>query len=371
MTFSVASLFTGLGGFDIASEQLGLDVVLQAETDPAARRILQKRFPRVHLEGDARLVDVRGVDLVTAGFPCQGMSRAAATRKHAGLMDERSKSFVIWEVLKRVSEARVPFLLLENSNSLQTKEFAADMKKLLEVISSLGYHAHVLTLNSGCYGSAMRRKRTFVLGRLRPWLLPDQSGRISYKCSAEGIGVNNQQGGAVFCAQPSVTLKSRSYNLMITRDEVWSLQPEAIEVLFGLEPGWTEAAGSASARYERLGNAVSVDAARAALQLLLFGDAEMSQPTYDYGNLKNLSELAGGGAAGSALGRILRDIRSSRGGVNRIEWSHCLPVYMNWVEQHPDDLDPRMWDYLKELKSLTRKYQPERWPNSATVTMEQ
>jgi len=371
MSLSVASLFSGLGGFDVAAEHLGLKVSLQAETDRSARKILRERFPDVHLEADARGVDLRGVDVVTAGFPCQGMSRAAATRRHAGLMDERSKSFVIWEALRRVSEAKVPFLLLENSNSLKTEEFRADMQMLLEVVSQLGYFVHVLTLNSGCYGSAMRRERTFVLGRRKTWLLPSQAGLIRYRCEAEAVGVNNQQGGAVFCAQPSVTLKARSYNMMVTRDEVRSLQPEAIEILFGLEPGWTQSAGSTTARYEKLGNAVSVDAARAALQLLLSGEAPMRRPTYSYADLYQHSEPAGGGAAGSAIGRIVRDVQKLRGGVNQIEWRYCLPVYLRWIEEHQEDLKPQMWGYLDQLRTLSRKYEPKEWPTSATVTMEQ
>ena len=53
MPLTVASLFAGLGGFDVAAEELGHKVVLQAEIDPAARAVLRARFPRVALHDDA------------------------------------------------------------------------------------------------------------------------------------------------------------------------------------------------------------------------------------------------------------------------------------------------------------------------------
>lgn len=371
MKLSVASLFTGLGGFDLAAEQLGHKVVLQAEIDSSARKLLRQRFPNVLLADDATRVDLRGIDIVLAGFPCQGVSAAASTRKHGGLFDPESKSFVVWQVLDRIAEAKVPFLLLENSDSLKTKRYKDDLQALVSIIQAHGYDCHVVRLNSGCYGSAMRRVRTFLLCRRRAFLLPDVSGELVWRCDADGIGVNNMQGGAVFCAQPSVTLKAKSYSIMVTREEVRKLLPEAVEVLFGLPVGWTEPAGSETARYERLGNAVSVDAARAAIGLLVSGDAPMMTPAYRYADLLPLTEVAGGGTAGSAIGRVLRDVSDGRGAVNEYEWRYCLPVYLKHMDAHADEVKPQMWDYVKDLKKLVPKWKPKPWPKSATVAMDQ
>ena len=373
MPLTVASLFAGLGGFDVAAEELGYQVVLQAENNPAARAILRARFPQVQLHDDATTVDLRGIDIVTAGFPCQGLSNAATSRKHGGLFDPESMSYVIWQVLDRIAEAKPGYVLLENADSLGSKRYADDLAFLLSMMRAHGYEPNVIRLNAGMYGSNMRRIRTFVLCRRKYWLVPVVESELSYRCSAEAIGVNNQQGGAVFCAQPSVTKKSQSASLMITPDEVRTLKPEALERLFGLPVGWTEPAGSASQRYQRLGNAVSVDAARAALEILVRSRTRTRPPSSAYFELYEHTRPSGGGTAGSAIGRIVRDIENDRGGVNRDELAHCLPVYLAWMQQHADaTVTDKMLDYVERLSSLMpSSIERLSWPKERTVTMSQ
>lgn len=373
---SIASLFTGIGGFDLAAGRLGMDVVLQAEIDPSAQRVLRERFPRARLEPDATLVDLRGIDLVIAGFPCQGLSQAASTRRAEGIIDPESKSYVILEVLRRIVQARPKYLLFENSSQLNTERYAEDLRVLLAELTKGGYSTHTSILNAGCYGSRMRRERTFIFARRGDmWLLPDTTARVRWRCAAEALGVQNQQGGAVWCAQPSITLKAGSYSLMVTQDEVRSLRPEAVEVLFGYSQGWTSPAGSNTARYERLGNSVSVYAAEAALQILLQNYAPLAVPEAPYSDLYPLTEPADGGAAGSALGRIARtwQVRGGVGNTNLLELHYCVPVYLRWFEEHLDTVRPqdreKMLGYIKTLRG--RLPAPREWPRDVEVEMRQ
>ena len=372
MPLTVASLFAGLGGFDVAAEELGHKVVIQAEIDPAARAVLRARFPRVALHDDATMVDLRGVDLVTAGFPCQGLSAAASTRKHGGLFDPESMSYVVWKVLDRIAEAQPKYVLLENADSLMTRRYADDLAALLSMLRAHGYEPNVVRLNAGMYGANMRRIRTFILCRRKFWLVPVVESELSYQCSAEAIGVNNQQGGALFCGQPSVTKSAASFSLMVTPDEVRMIEPEGIERLFGLPAGWTEPAGSATQRYQRLGNAVSVDAARAALELLVRGKARTRVPSSPYFDLYEHAKPALGGTAASAIGRIVRDIETKRGGVNLDELAYCLPVYLDWMLRHPDTVTDKMLGYVKRLSSLMPGgVEVRSWPKERMVTMTQ
>lgn len=368
-----ASLFAGIGGFDLAAARVGAEVVLQAEIDPSAQAVLRARFPGVKLVKDARNVDLAGIDLVLAGFPCQGLSAAAATRKAGGLIDPESMSAVVWPVLDRVFAARPNFLLLENADSLRTARYAADLRALLEALVRNGYFPHVIRLNSGCYGSVMRRARTFILARRQAWPAPVVTPSVSWTCDAPLIGVNNQQGGATWCTQPSVTKKSGTYTLMVTPTEVRTLTPEAIEMLFGFPPGWTSAAGKKTARYARLGNSVSVEAATAALGLLIGrpGLAEVRTPAYGYQDLYRLTVPARGGAAGSALGRFKRtaeaDVRNPN--YNLIERDYCLPVYVEWMRAHPKEVSKKMWGYLEAVRSMVPAVR--QWPSRVEVRMEQ
>lgn len=366
----VASLFAGLGGFDVAAESLGHEVALQAEVEPAARRVLQAHWPGARLERDARSVDLRGIDLVTAGFPCQGLSQAAATRKHGGLFDEKSLSFVIWQVLDQIERAKPSYLLFENASALRTARYADDLRALLGRLAQMGYFPQVISLNSGCYGSHMRRVRTFMLCRRKAWSAPDVIGDVSWACDRLAVGVNNQQGGAGFCLQPSVTKKAGVYTLIVTEQSVRTLLPEAVETLFGLAPGWTRAAGSNNARYERLGNAVSVDAARAALQILLGEAPEKRAPSTAYADIERLSVDAPPGTSASAVGRIVRSLEKGRGNHNVVEVAYCLPTYLRIANAQREKLSSKMVGYLERL-TRWGEISPKPWPGSVTVRMAQ
>ena len=367
-----ASLFAGIGGFDLAMERLGVRSSLLAEINPAARRVLAAQFPGVRQEGDARAVDLRDFDLVTAGFPCQGISAAAPTRKYGGLIDERSLSSVIWNVLERVRAAKVPLVLLENSDKLTTRQYSADMAALLQRLLEYGYDARVYVLNAGCYGTPMRRLRAFVLARLSPGRWPSVDAGVSWSCGDPTIGLSGQHGGAVWCAQPSPTRKAASYTICVTPNDVRSLTPDAVEVLMGLEPGWTSAARSPAQRYERLGNAVSVDAAEAALRILLTGEAPTAiTPRVAYPLDRTVR--ARGGTSGSMVNRIARGIGGSRSpNHNRIEIDYALPVYARRMREDSASVTREQWEALAWLESEgVVPASPKPWPRSAVVEMAQ
>jgi site-specific DNA-cytosine methylase len=365
----VASLFAGIGGFEVAAEKLGHEVVLQAESDPYAQAVLREHWPSVTLTSDATKADLRGIDLVTAGFPCQGLSIAAATRKHGGLLDEKSMSYVVWRVLDQIERARPGLLLFENASALGTKRYKPDLDALTGRLEEMGYHPRLVLINAGCYGTPQRRLRSFILCRREPWTQPATGGGISWTCDADGVGVNMAQGGAVFCGQPSVTKKAASYNCLITPEEVRSLAPDGVEKLFGFERGWTLAAGSNAQRYIRLGNAVAVPAAVAALQLLLGEVPQMRRPDWRYSELLPLSRPSPPGTSASGIGRIVRSIRIDRGALNALELSYCLPVYLRIARRSWGKLNEKMRGYVRDIEAIGIEEKP--WPETATVSMRQ
>lgn len=74
------SLFTGIGGFDLASDVLGWDILLQSEIDEFCLQVLKKCFPDVPKYGDINEINAKkyrgNVDVVAGGFPCQPFSNA-------------------------------------------------------------------------------------------------------------------------------------------------------------------------------------------------------------------------------------------------------------------------------------------------------
>ena len=69
-----ASLFSGVGGFDLAAEWAGWTNMFNCEIDPFCRRVLAYHFPNAVQYEDIRTTDFtvwRGrIDVLTGGFPC-------------------------------------------------------------------------------------------------------------------------------------------------------------------------------------------------------------------------------------------------------------------------------------------------------------
>ena len=149
------SLFTGIGGFDLAAEWAGFRTIAMCELDPFCQEVLAARFgavedpnaircshredeagePEVRVKRDAGARDehglhrptlipdirdfgkadgtrFRGATLLTGGFPCQPFSHAG---KRGGKRDER---FLWKEMLRVISEARPTWCIAENVDGL-------------------------------------------------------------------------------------------------------------------------------------------------------------------------------------------------------------------------------------------------------------
>ncbi|GEM_PF-5253667 len=109
MTLTVGELFAGYGGFGLAFESAGFEVLWQVEIDDYASAVLSKRFPDVALYGDIHdCHDLPYVDVITAGFPCQPFSVAG---KRRGSQDER---FLVQEMMRVIEEVKPQIAFLEN-----------------------------------------------------------------------------------------------------------------------------------------------------------------------------------------------------------------------------------------------------------------
>ena len=110
----VLSLFDGMGCGRLALHRLNVKCAYWAsEIDPHAMDVTQHTFPDVVQLGDVRLLDAdklpTDIDLLLAGSPCQGLSRAGHGE---GLMDARSSLF--FHVLRIRDIVRPRHILLEN-----------------------------------------------------------------------------------------------------------------------------------------------------------------------------------------------------------------------------------------------------------------
>jgi DNA (cytosine-5)-methyltransferase 1 len=127
-----ASLFSGIGGFDLAAAWMGWENILQCEIEPFPRKILKHYWPHAILYEDITKTDFtphRGtIDVLTGGFPWQPYSLAG---KRKGKADHRH----LWpEMLRAIRELQPRYIVGENvpgiinwNNGLVFEEIQAQM----------------------------------------------------------------------------------------------------------------------------------------------------------------------------------------------------------------------------------------------------
>ena len=107
-----ASLFSGIGGAEIAAAWLGWENLFHCDINEFGRKVLGYWFPKSKEYNDIKTTDFtewRGrVDILTAGFPCQPFSVAG---KRRGADDDR----YLWpETLRAINEIRPAWFVGEN-----------------------------------------------------------------------------------------------------------------------------------------------------------------------------------------------------------------------------------------------------------------
>ena len=161
------SLFTGIGGIDLAAEMAGLAIAGQCELDSYATKILEKHWPNVPrwkdihdvtAESFYRQTGMRTVDVVGGGFPCQPFS-VAGQQKGPG--DERN----LWpEMLRVVKEIRPGYVVAENVPGIM--QIAGD--SICQDLEREGYNVRVFAYEAAAVGAPHRRERVFFVADANP-----------------------------------------------------------------------------------------------------------------------------------------------------------------------------------------------------------
>ena len=144
MELTHLSLFSGIGGMDLAAEMAGFKTVGQCEFADFPNEILKKHWPNIpkwkdvrELTGESFREKTGGCTptVVSGGFPCQPHSVAG---KHLASDDERD----LWHELFRVfRETNAKWLVGENVAGLLTSENGRFFGRVIRDLAEMGCSA--------------------------------------------------------------------------------------------------------------------------------------------------------------------------------------------------------------------------------------
>ena len=163
MELTVGSLFSGIGGIDLAFQQAGFKVTWAIEKDAACCRTYRHNFKDITLiEQDIRSVNpnnLESVDVITAGFPCQPFSIAG---KQLGFDDARGHLF--YQVEKFIKAYNPRFVFLENVPNLMEHDEGKTFLVTHNVLANLNYSIRYRVLRASEYGGIPQiRDRIYII----------------------------------------------------------------------------------------------------------------------------------------------------------------------------------------------------------------
>jgi len=157
---SFIDLFCGIGGFRLALERHGLKCVFSSEIDPVAQQVYKTNFGE-HPCGDITKIAETHIpphDILCAGFPCQSFSISGS---QGGFADTRGQLF--FEIIRIAKYHKPSILLLENVKNIQQIDGGLVLKAIETAINDIGYHLHILRLNSSIFGIPQSRERVYFV----------------------------------------------------------------------------------------------------------------------------------------------------------------------------------------------------------------
>lgn len=156
------SLFSGIGGLDLAAEAAGFVTVGQCEWADYPTKVLEKHWPDVPRWRDIRTLTgenfyertgLRTVDVVSGGFPCQPFSVAG---KQRGKEDDR---FLWPEMCRVISEIRPTWVLGENVPGI----INLALDEVLADLESIGYETQAFVVPACGVDAPHKRNRICIV----------------------------------------------------------------------------------------------------------------------------------------------------------------------------------------------------------------
>lgn len=158
------SLFSGIGGFDLAAEWMGWENLFHCEWNPFGQKVLKYYWPNAESFIDITKTDFTNyanrIYILSGGFPCQPYSSAG---KRLGKEDARH----LWpEMLRAVREIRPRYVVGENVRGLTNWNGGMVFDEVQSDLEAEGYEVLPFLLPAGGVNAPHRRDRIWFISRL-------------------------------------------------------------------------------------------------------------------------------------------------------------------------------------------------------------
>lgn len=162
-------LFSGVGGFRSALEELGHECIAYSEIDKFAIKSYKAIYDtdgEIELGNISEISDeyiskLQGeVDLVVGGSPCQSFSVAG---NRGGFEDTRGTLF--FDYARTVSDIKPKYFIYENVKGMISHDKSNTIKTVLNTFNELGYYIDFNIFNSKYYGVPQNRERIYIVGK--------------------------------------------------------------------------------------------------------------------------------------------------------------------------------------------------------------
>ena len=218
MALTHLSLFTGIGGLDIAAEWAGFETVGQCEWADYPQKVLTKHWPDVPKWRDIKTLTgedfyektgSRTVDIISGGFPCQPFRRREAKRQ--GMMTVTSgrkclesyqKSRPNWVIGENVAGIvsmgeSASFSKLEDDRTGSTEEKMV-LEEICQALENIGYDVQPFLIPACSVSAPHQRYRTFIVGHAKHDGQPAESELRSDETASNDRGTQEQDATGEF-----------------------------------------------------------------------------------------------------------------------------------------------------------------------------
>lgn len=155
------SLFSGIGGFDLAAEWMGWENVFHCEWNEFGQKVLKHYWPNAESFNDITKSDFTKyhgtIDIISGGFPCQPFSTAGQRK---GTEDER----YLWgEMLRAIHEVKPKYIVAENVVGITNIDGGLVFNQVCLDLENEGYEVQPFIIGAASKDAPHKRERVWFI----------------------------------------------------------------------------------------------------------------------------------------------------------------------------------------------------------------